>query len=165
MKALLLILILMLVIGVAAAQNAAVRSQEPQAFSKVTRVGDDSLRSFFMFTVSGHDYTIRADGFGERSFEKARARNFNLKVDQRRIQQVYFLEHDSDLLLIYQLSDEHLVRGYVVRLDQTTLKPLWQTAVSDLELDSAFAQGDYLKLKAPNAVVKMDLKSGTLVEN
>jgi hypothetical protein len=118
-----------------------------------------------MFAVSGHDYTIRADGFGERTFEKARARNFNLKVDQRHIEQVYFQEYENDLLLLYQLSDTNPVRAYVIRLNQTSLKPLWQASLHDVDLETAATEGGYLKLKGAEAIVKIDLKSGTFVEN
>ena len=167
MKPIVLLLLTLLASG-AWAQDPANRSTPetgPGTFSKVERVGEDTLRSFFMFSVSGHDYTIRADGRGERSFEKARSRNFNLKVDQRHIEQVYFLEHDGDLLLIYQLSDEQNVRGYVVRLNQTTLKPVWLRPVSGLNLETALVEAGYLNLRAANVVVKVDLRSGAVVED
>jgi hypothetical protein len=162
------LLLLTLLAKFASAQEAAKPSAtetEQRVFSKVPRVGEDSLRSFFMFSVSGHDYTIRADGRGERSFDNARSRNFNLKVDQSHIEQVYFLEHDGDLLLLYQLSDKQSVRGYVVRLNQTTLKPVWMKAVSGLDFETEFVEAGYLNLKAANVMVKMDLRSGALVEN
>ena len=111
-------LLLTLLIAVGSAQepaNQATLESKPKVFSIVDRVGEDSLRSFFMFSVGGHDYTIRADGRGERSFENARSRNFTLKVDQSHIEQVSFLEDDGDLLLIYQLRK----RGRICRQDKS----------------------------------------------
>ena len=78
------ILLLLLTLPASLAWAPAVAKPAPQAeqrvFSKVERVGEDNLRSFFMFSVNGHDYTIRADGRGERSFENARSRTFTLRV-------------------------------------------------------------------------------------
>ena len=166
MKAIVLISLALFASAAIAQQSGQSSSdKEPQSFTKVTRVGDDSLRSFFMFSVSGHDYTIRADGFGESTFEKARARNFNLKVDQRHVEQVYFLEYESDLLLLYQLSDAQLVRGYLIRLNQTTLKPLWQVAVRDVDLETAVVEKGQVMLKNAAAPIKIDLRTGNVVEN
>jgi len=138
---------------------------EQRVFSKVERVGEDNLRSFFMFSVSGHDYTIRADGRGERSFENARSRNFTLRVEQGHIEQISFLELEGDLLLIYQLSDKQAMRAYVVRLNQTTLKTLWLRPVSAVDLETARVEAGYLKMNAANAVVRVDLRSGELVKD
>lgn len=138
---------------------------ERQAFSRVERVGEDPFRSFYMFSVSGHDYTIRADGRGERSFTNARSRNFTLKVEQNHIEQIYFLEHDGDLLLIYQLGNKRDAGGYVVRLNQTTLKFIWSKQVSDVDIGTAVVEAGYLNFKTANAVMKLDLESGAVVEN
>ena len=162
------LLLIALSASVASAQEQGNRStaeSERKVFSQVTRVGEDSLRSFFMFSVSGHDYTIRADGRAERSFANARSRNFTLKVEQTRIEQVYFLENAGDLLLIYQLKDEQSIRGYVLRLNQTTLKPIWVRAISAVNLETAMVEAGYLNLKAANAVVRIDLRTGAQVEN
>ena len=162
------LLLVTLLVSVASAQEPANRSTpetETLSFSKVERVGEDTLRSFFMFTVSGHEYTIRADGRGERSFNNARSRNFTLKVDQRHVEQVSFLEHDGDLLLIYQLSGQQNVRGYVIRLNQTALKTIWLRPVAGVDLETTVVEAGCLKLGAANAVVKLDLRSGAVVEN
>lgn len=158
-------LLLTLLIAVGSAQepaNQATLESKPKVFSIVDRVGEDSLRSFFMFSVGGHDYTIRADGRGERSFENARSRNFTLKVDQSHIEQVSFLEDDGDLLLIYQLRNE---AGYVVRINQTTLKFLWLKPVKGLSVDTAVVEAGFLKLRGANGIVKLDLRSGAFLEN
>ena len=162
-------LVLTLLVSVASAQEPAKQptsETEAAVFSKVDRIGEDNFRSFYMFSVGGHEYTIRADGRGERSFDKARSRNFTLKVDQRRIEQVSFLEYDGDLLLIYQLSGAQNVRGYVVRLNQSTsMRFIWLKPISGFDVETAVVEAGYLNLKSANAVVKMDLRSGAVVED
>jgi hypothetical protein len=162
------LLLLTLVVSATWAQEQANRTTQgttQKAFTSVERVGEDPFRSFYMFSVSGHDYTIRADGRGERSFANARSRNFTLMVDQGRIEQVYFLEYDDDLFLIYQLSNRRDARGYVVRLNQKTLKFIWSKPVNELHMEAAVVEAGFLNLKTANAVMKLDLQSGAIVEN
>lgn len=162
------LLLVTLLASAASAQdpaNPSAPKTEPQLFTNVERIGEDNFRSFYMFSVSGHEFTIRADGRGERSFPNARSRNFTLRVDQRRIEQVSFLEHDGDLLLIYQLSGAQNVRGYVVRLNQTTsMRLIWLKPISGFDVETAAVEGGYLNLKAGNSVTKLDLRSGAIVE-
>ena len=101
MKPVVLLLLTLLASG-AGAQEQGQSETERKTFTSVERIGEDSFRSFYMFTVSGHEYTIRADGRGERSLQNARSRNFTLKVDQGRIVQMYYLEYEKDLLLMYR---------------------------------------------------------------
>src|SRR5882724_9820240 len=115
-----------------------------------------------MFSVSGHEYTIRADGRGERSLENARAKNFTLKLEQGHIEQVFFLEYEGDLLLIYQLSGKQEVNGSIVRMNQTTLKPVWSKSVTGFGLDGAVVDGPYLKIKNSREELKLDLRSGVV---
>jgi hypothetical protein len=108
---------------------------ESSAFSRVESLGDGT-RAFFMFRTTSHGYTIRADGFAERSgVGKGRPANFSLRVGGKgRLVRLYFLEHESDLLLIYEASDKQFGWGYVVRLNQKTLKTKWTVPVSDFNL-------------------------------
>ena len=157
-------MLLILLASVAAAQEPTDQSAaEQMLFSKVSRVGEDKLRSFFMFSVSGREYTIRADGRAESASGKARQHNFNLKTDRGHVEQVYFFEHESDLLLLYELSDGLNGWGYAVRLSQTTYKPKWVMPISAFNLGTALVEGDYLYLTAASLVAKADLRSGSYV--
>jgi len=159
-------MLLILLASPALAQEPTNRSPaetETALFSKVPRVGDDKLRSFFMFSASGHEYTIRADGRAESASGKTRQHNFNLKTDQGHVEQVYFFEHETDLLLLYELSDELNGWGYVLRFNQTTFKPKWLMPISGFNLGTALVEGDYLYLTAMSLVAKVDLRSGSYV--
>lgn len=167
MKPIMLVMLPMLVAFTLGQQQTAPSPahSEPQALSKVERVGEDNLRSFFMFSVAGHDYTIRADGRGERSFENARSRNFNLTVAQSHIEQLFFLEHEGDLLLLYTLSDKERVRGFVVRLNQTSLKAIWLKPLLGVDFETARVEADFLSFRTGTTTVKLDLRTGAAVEN
>ena len=136
----------------------------PRAFSKVESLGDGS-RAFFMFATNGPGYTIRADGFAEQSAAgKGRPANFRLTVGRNgRIVRFYFLEHEGDLLLIYEGSDKQYGWGYVVRLNQKTLKPKWAAPVSDFNLGPGLVEDNYLYFSAANLLAKIDLHSGVYV--
>ena len=141
---------------------------DSQAFSKVEGLGDGT-RTFFMFRTSGHGYTIRADGFAERSgIGKGRPANFSLRVGEKgHIVRLYFLEHEGDLLLIYEASlkqiEFELGWGYVVRLNQKTLKTKWAAPVSDLNLGPGLVEGNDVYFSAANLLARMDLRTGAYV--
>ena len=137
---------------------------EPKAFSKVESLGDGS-RAFFMFGTSGPGYTIRADGFAEQSaVRKGRPINFTLRVGRNgRLVRFYFLEYEGDLLLIYEGSDKQYGWGYVVRLNQKTLKPKWTAPVSGFNLGPGLVEENYLYFSAADLLAQIDLRTGAYV--
>lgn len=137
---------------------------DSRAFSKVESLGDGT-RAFFMFGTSGPGYTIRADGFGERSgIGKGRPANFSLRVGRNgHIVRLYFFEHEGDLLLIYEAGDKQLGWGYVVRLDQKTLKTKWAVPVSDFNLAPGFVEDSSVYFSAANLLARIDLRTGAYV--
>lgn len=134
---------------------------EPRALSKVESLGDGS-RVFFMFGTSGPGYTIRADGFAEQSATgKGRPSNFTLRVGRGgHIVRFYFLEDEGDLILIYEGSDKQFGWGYVVRLNQKTLKTKWAAPVSDFNLGPGLVEGNHMYFSAANLLAKIDLHTG-----
>ena len=138
---------------------------EERSFIPVGRIGDPGYRSFFMFSTKNGGYTIRADGYAESSDGKARPRNFNVPLGQRgHMVRFYFLEHDNDLFLIYELSDERLGWGYLVRLNQKTLKPKWVLPINGFNIGPALVDTtNNAYLSAANLFAKVDLKNGNYV--
>jgi hypothetical protein len=137
---------------------------EPKAFSRVESVGD-GYRAFFMFETSGPRYTVRADGFAEQSaIGKGRPQNFTLRVGRNgRIVRFYFVEDEGDLLLIYEGSDKQYGWGYLVRLNQKTLKTKWAAPISDFNLGPGLVEDNYVYFSAANLLAKIDLHSGAYV--
>lgn len=151
-----------------------VQSQEPsqqsspaeeRSFTAVGRIGDPGYRSFFMFPTKSGGYTIRADGYAESSSGKARPRNFSLPLGRSgNMVRFYFLEHENDLLLIYELSDEVLGWGYLVRLNQKTLRPKWALPINGFNIGPGLVDtASDVYLSAANLFARVDLKTGTYV--
>lgn len=159
-----ILITLLALVAFAQEPNRPSAAPEPQAFAKVDSLGDGT-RAFFMFATSGPGYTVRADGFAEQSAApKGRPANFSLRVGRNgHIVRFYFLEHEGDLLLIYEGSDQKLGWGYVVRLNQKTLKAKWTAPVSDFNLGPGLVEGDYLYFSAANLLGKIDLRTGAYV--
>jgi outer membrane protein assembly factor BamB len=137
---------------------------EERAFTKVESLGDGT-RAFYMFSTNGPGYTIRADGFAEQGGAgKRRPANFSMRVGRNGlIVRFYFLEDEGDLLLIYEGSDKRYGWGYVVRLNQKTLKSKWVAPVSDFNLGPGLVENGYLYFSAANLLAKIDLHSGAFV--
>jgi hypothetical protein len=95
-----------------------------ETFAVAERVGEPGERSFFLFSTSAGNYIVRQDGMGEFGSPKGMRRVFNLRV-KGRIEQIYFLEHEGDVFILYEMNDA----AFVVRMEQTKRKIRWSTTV------------------------------------
>ena len=95
-----------------------------EAFTLADRVGEPGERSFFLFSTSAGNYVVRHDGMGEFSSPKGMRRVFRLNV-KGRIDQVYFLEHEGDLFICYEVNET----TFVVRMEQTKRKIRWTASL------------------------------------
>ena len=158
--------ILLFALLTASAQEPAIRSGQAgqRTFENVERSGDDKWRSFFMFQATGHDYTIRGDGFGQSTPGRARPTSFHLSLGRGgRLERVYFLEYEGDLLLAYEATDERYGWGYVERFDPRTMKRKWIAPVSAFNIGPGVVEGHSLYLAAANFVACIDLASGRYI--
>jgi len=95
-----------------------------EAFTVADRVGEPGERSFFLFSTSAGNYVVRHDGMGEFSSPKGMRRVFRLNV-RGRIDQIYFLEHEGDVFICYEVNET----TFVVRMEQTKRKIRWTASV------------------------------------
>lgn len=146
------------------AQETKPETLKQEAFTRIEAQGLDKWRSFFVYTTNGYSYISRADGHSQSTAGNDRPRNFQLRLGLHgHLERFYFVEHEADLLMIYEVSDEHSGWGYVVRFDQKTLKPRWIKPLSGLNIGPALIEGDYAYLTAANLLIKIDLRSGVFV--
>ena len=97
-----------------------------ETFAVADRVGEPGERSFFLFATSAGNYIVRQDGMGEFSSPKGMRRVFSLRV-KGRIEKIYFLEHQGDVFICYEVNDE----AFLVRMEQTKRKIRWTAQVAD----------------------------------
>src|SRR4029079_9950499 len=95
-----------------------------ETFALADRVGEPGERSFFLFSTSAGNYIVRHDGMGEFSSPKGMRRVFRLSV-KGRIEQIYFLEHEGDVFICYEVNET----SFVVRMEQTKRKIRWTASV------------------------------------
>ena len=114
-----------------------------ETFILADRVGEPNERSFFLFSTAAGQYTIRHDGMGEVSSPKGMRRVFNLRVGGRaRIEGVYYLEHQGDLFLLYEVTGQIF---YLVRMEQTKRKLRWSTEVGGVT-EAPVIEGDFVRV-------------------
>jgi hypothetical protein len=119
------LVVMVAVLPAASSPVRAVRVQravaEESPFVLAERFGEASAneRTFFLFSTSMAKYILRHDGTGEATSRAGLRRSFYVKVGAReRIERVYSLEYEGDLLLLYQAGDT----GYVARMNQSSRK-------------------------------------------
>lgn len=112
-----------------------------ETFEVAGRVGEPNKLSFFRFTTSAGNWIFRHDGMGECSLRNGRRRVVWLKVGGRgRIEQVYYLEHDGDLFLLYEVHDASSEWTFLGRMEQTQRKFRWLSPVE--ESSTPMIEGD-----------------------
>jgi hypothetical protein len=95
------------------------------SFALADRVGEPGERSFFLFSTSSGNYILRQDGMGEFTSPKGMRRVYRLRV-KGPIEQVYFLEHEGDLFLLYEMHDA----AFLVRMEQSKRTIRWTANVT-----------------------------------
>ena len=118
----------------------------PESFALAERVGEGNERSFFVLSTSAGGYVIRHDGMGEFTSPAGLRRVFMLKL-KGRIDRVYFLEHQRDLFLMYEVHDASSQSAYLVRMEQTKRKARWITSFDSVELGAPVIQGEFVVIK------------------
>lgn len=108
-----------------------------ETFALADRVGEPGERSFFLFSTSAGNYIVRQDGMGEFSSPKGMRRVFSLRV-KGRIEQIYFLEHEGDVFICYEVNDE----AFVVRMEQTKRKIRWTASIE--QTGAPRIEGDFV---------------------
>ena len=119
-----------------------------ETFALADRVGEPGERSFFLFSTSARNYIVRHDGMGEFSSPKGMRRVFRLSV-KGRIEQVYFLEHDGDLFILYEVNDGAIL----VRMEQKKRMVRWTAQIADRGVPAI--EGDYVVVNSVR-VCKVD---------
>lgn len=126
-----------------------------ETFALADRIGEPGERSFFLFSTSAGNYIVRHDGMGEFTSPKGMRRVFNLRV-KGRIEHVYFLEHEGDVFICYEVSDT----VFVVRMEQTKRKIRWSASIPKMGVP--VIEGDLVVVnesqirKGDGAVVRQD---------
>ena len=100
--------------------------QSNETFTLAERIGE-LPRPYFRFETPIAKYTVRSDGFVEvyadNAFNHKRKRAFFLNgVGKGRLENIYFIEHQGDLLMRYDVIE----RGsYLTRVEQRTRIQKW----------------------------------------
>ena len=128
-----------------------------ETFALADRVGEPGERSFFLFSTSAGNYIVRHDGMGEFSSPKGMRRVFRLGV-KGRIEQMYFLEHEGDVFILYEVNEGAIL----VRMEQSKRRIRWSAAVDVrgvpvIEGDLVVVNSRRIR-KADGAVVTQDYK-------
>ena len=140
--------IVVVCLGVLIFWSITIASPKPEAFALADRIGEPNARSFFLLSTSAGNYTIRQDGMGEFTSPKGLRRVFYMKLGAKgRIERIYFLEHESDLFLLYEVHDATSEWSFLVRMEQQKRKPRWLTPLPSGDVEPPIIQGDLVIIK------------------
>ena len=128
-----------------------------QTFNLAERLGN-LPRAYFRFETSVGKYTVRSDGFVEvyadNSFNAKRKRSFFLSmVGKGRLENIYFIEHEGDLFLRYDVIEQG---SYLTRVDQRARTQKWSRALNSVSSEAPVISGDRVLIGASLEISKAD---------
>lgn len=120
-----------------------------QTFTLAERIGN-LPRAYFRFETSVGKYTVRSDGFVEvyahNSFNHMRKRAFFLSmVGKGRLENIYFIEHEGDLFLRYDVIDGG---AYLTRVDQRARTQKWVRPLNNVSAEPPVIHGERVLVDA-----------------
>ena len=131
---------------------------------RVDRIGEATARSFFVFSTPMRNYAIRHDGHGESWAPNTMRKNFDLRMGGAgRLERLYFVEYESDVVLEYEVTDQRGDWGYVLRMDQKTQRYKWITPLSANNLGPGLVAGNDFYFSASGFLAKLDMQTGAFV--
>jgi len=132
-------------LGVVLSCSALSARNSSNEFALAERFGQPNARTFFVFSTSAGKYIVRHDGFGEFTSPKKWRRVFKLGVPGReRINSVYFVELERDVLVLYEVSGQG---AYLVRMEQTKRKLRWSTRLDTSNVEAPILDGNLVVVK------------------
>jgi len=102
------------------------------------------------------NYVVRQDGMGEFTSPKGMRRVFRLNV-KGRIEQVYFVEHEGDVFICYEVGDS----AFLVRMEQTKRTIRWSTPIANMDvprIEGEFVIVHDTLIRKSNGEVRQDYK-------
>lgn len=130
-------------------------------FALADRVGVPNARTFFVFSTSAGKYIVRHDGFGEFTSPKKLRRVFKLGVPGKgRINSVYFIELESDVLVLYEVSGQGAI---LARMEQTKRKLRWSTTLDTSNVEAPMLDGNLVVVKEGERSIQINKANGKIL--
>ena len=128
-----------------------------ETFTLAERIGP-LPRAYFRFETSVARYTVRSDGFVEvyahNSFNAMRKRAFFLSmVGKGRLENIYFIEHEGDLFLRYDVIEQG---SYLTRIEQRARTQKWVRALNTVSSEAPTISGDRVLIGDSLEISKAD---------
>jgi hypothetical protein len=158
-------LLILLLAGVVGAQQSSEQTARPrpsQLFQKARGI-PEAAPTAFEFELSGFAYRVAANGNGRRTKGDS-TRRFNLRLDgDEQLRHVYFSKYEDDVLLVCEVSAAGSGAGFVMRLEQPSMRTLWKPHIPAPGVGEPFRDGAQLYVTARGFVARLDLKTGGFV--
>jgi hypothetical protein len=123
----------------------------------------DGLPAAFDFSLSGYAYQVRSNGAGRRT-KDGKTRLFNLRLEGGdAIRHIYFAEYERNVLLVCEVSDGERGAGFVVRLEQPSMRARWRREVPGPNIGRPLLDKTSLYLTAARFVARLDPETGEYV--
>jgi hypothetical protein len=144
---------------------AASASAQIEEFSEATGSGTGEFggSAKWEFTSGTDTYEIIGNGRGERrdSQNKVTAFKLPLAKSESISNRVYWAKYETDLVIVYEVSEGGYGGGTIIRLNGTTLKPRWPAAnIGGFNVALGIIDGQDAYIAASGFAGRLDLDTG-----
>ena len=146
MKNLLVVCLILLFATLSAAHAPA-----PESFMPAEQLAYPQ-RTFFRWSTSAGGYLLRHDGVGEFTPREGVRRTPARRIfyvgmsPKNRLERLYYLEHEGDLFLLYEVRDHGFYLVRIEQKDQVKRKLKWLTALGNLSGEDPSMDGDVVRI-------------------
>ena len=151
------LLVVCLILSLSALSSAQTPKPEMFMTAEEIKFGDPRASSFFRWSTSAGGYLLRHDGVGEFTSPQHLRRIFYVTIgSKRRLERVYYLEHERDLFLLYEIRGHGFYLVRMEQTDRTKRKIRWSVALGDLSGEDPSLDGEVIMIGKVIAVSKAD---------
>src|SRR5256885_1043588 len=139
--------------------------KDTKHLEKATEIGTDPTSPIrFEFSLNGYQYVVTKNGMGKRIKGTSDVHSFRLRLDRGyEVVHIFYAGHESDLLLVCEISDGETGAGFITSLDQQTLRAKWWRWIPSFNVGQGLIEEDYAYLIASGFIAKLDLNRGVYV--
>jgi hypothetical protein len=113
------------------------------------------------FRLGEFRFEVDKSGIGRRLNSRGKYTRFRVKIEKDEwIERVYYAEYKGDLVLLCEVNAGGYGSGFVVRLDDRTLRQMWRVHIPAFNVARGLIENNSAYLGAIGFAAKLNLDSG-----
>ncbi|MEK7724539.1 MAG: hypothetical protein AAB336_09345 [Acidobacteriota bacterium] len=133
--------------------------------SKVTEISEAESFARWDFEISSTRYEVLSSGRAKKISAKNTVTKFNLPLGKNETvySNVFFAQHKTDLILLYEANMGGEGLGYIAAFDSSSMNLKWKAVINGFNVGKGLLENQFAYLTAIGFVAKINLLTGKYV--